>query len=382
MRILIFSLEFPPNVGGLEWMTYQLAKHFSVAGNQVTAISIAQSHDKEFDTQQPFRIIRIGSAINKGSLIQKLNQKKAMYATLKSEIQTFHPDAILCPHWDPCGYLAWMVSLCKPKVPFFVIGHGTELCSLPVNLPARLIKFFLRWITFTRAKKVFAISHFTSEKIVEIGSLRKNINIIPNGIDNKHIHPKSTEFNIDRGPRLLTICRLVKRKGCDTVIRSLPYLIDKHPCIEYWIAGDGPERSFLDHEVQILQLEGHVHFCGLVSESQKEEIYQTSNIFVMPVRQTTSDFEGFGIVYLEAMAHGIPVIGSTTGGIPDAIENGVTGLLVPPDEPWNIAQAIDELLSDSSKRDSLARAALSRINDRFQWEIIAAEYIKQMNLDA
>ena len=103
----------------------------------------------------------------------------------------------------------------------------------------------------------------------------------------------------------------------------------------------------------------------------------------MPARQLPAekpvDFEGFGLVFLEAMAQGLPVIGGATGGIPDAVEDGVTGRLVPPDDPAALARVVGELLGDPRQCQRLTDAATRRIEERFLWRTVAAQYLQQMS---
>lgn len=111
------------------------------------------------------------------------------------------------------------------------------------------------------------------------------------------------------------------------------------------IAGEGPERSFLQQLVRDLELERHVHFLGSISQQELRHYYSEADVFLMAGRETPEDVEGFGLVYLEANACGPPVVGARVGGVPDAVWDEETGLLVPPDVPSATADALLRLVT-------------------------------------
>ena len=212
------------------------------------------------------------------------------------------------------------------------------------------------------SRLVIVNSSFTAGKVRECAQGKCTVTIVSPGVEERFLHAGNqdaekirTQFCVQGSPCLLTIGRLVARKGHDTVIRCLPYLAVKWPELKYIIAGSGPQRERLEELARSLSLQDTVMFLGEVPAGVLPALYKMADVFVMPSRQVgDSDAEGFGIVFLEANAAGTPVVGAATGGIPDAVVNGETGLLVnDPLDPVELAETIARILSDSVLRERL-----------------------------
>lgn len=382
MRILMFTYEFPPRIGGMQQMAFQLAKQFHALGHDVRVLTVRQAADTDFDARQSISIHRHSGEIgDNASPLKRIQVKWEAQLVFHKEVRAFKPDAILCPFWDPSGYIVALHSLTTLHVPYYVIGHGTELHYVSTRGLSGWAKKLLRYLTFRRAKGVFAVSRFTAKKIQEtLGVPSYRVSVISNGISLEEVgKPDSAQRGAESlSPSLLTVCRLVPRKGCDTVIRALPPLLSIFPHIQYSIVGDGPELPRLKQLVVELDLESHVKFFGSLNDAEREQQYRKADVFVMAARQSAWDYEGFGIVFLEAMARGLPVIGANTGGIPDVIKDEATGLLVPPDDPISVAQAVRRLAEDAGLRSRLTTAAMQTLQDRFLWSTIAQQYVNNM----
>jgi len=171
------------------------------------------------------------------------------------------------------------------------------------------------------------------------------------------------------GPILLTVGRLVPRKGCDLVLRSVAELAAEYPGLRYIVAGDGPERARLDGLAQELGIADRIRMLGDVDDLTKWAAYDLCDVFVSPTRLSHSaDWEGFGIVFLEAALSRRPAIGGRTGGTADAIVDGLTGVLVDPDQRGELSGAIRRLLSDAGLRARLGRTAEQLARTRFTGE--------------
>src|SRR5262249_28770373 len=144
----------------------------------------------------------------------------------------------------------------------------------------------------------------------------------------------------------LTVARLIPRKGIDTVLRALATVVLSVPRVAYCIVGEGPEEARLKTLVNDYGLTPHVIFAGALEFGALAAAYRAADVFVMTPRESGHSVEGFGIVYLEAGAFGLPVIGSRSGGVPDAIIDGETGLLVEPDDAEGLARILVRLLTD------------------------------------
>ena len=169
---------------------------------------------------------------------------------------------------------------------------------------------------------------------------------------------------------VMTLTRLVKRKGVDHLIRAVSGLPEQ---IHLLIVGDGPDRSRLEQLINKLGLAGRVHLAGFVD--RVEPYFRAADIFALASHEDKSsgDVEGFGIVLLEAQARGLPVIGTDSGGIPEAFAPGQTGLLVPPEDPQDLAEAILKLADDPGLREQMGGRGKGLVREKYDWADLAQE---------
>jgi len=181
------------------------------------------------------------------------------------------------------------------------------------------------------------------------------------------------ELGLKNKKIILTLSRLVERKGIDKTIEAIALVRREIPDVVYVIAGNGPYRHTLEELVKKLRLQDNVVFTGYVCEDKKASYYNAAEIFVMPNRVLENgDVEGFGIVFLEANAYRKPVIGGRSGGVIDAIIDGKTGLLVNPTDTKEIASAIIRLLSNEDYATQLGFQGRKRVERDFNWEVIVS----------
>jgi len=167
---------------------------------------------------------------------------------------------------------------------------------------------------------------------------------------------------------LLTVGRLVERKGQDMIIKLMPRLLKEIPNLVYLIIGDGPEKSNFQFLISNCKLHGKIMILDNVSDEELPIYYQLANLFVMPARDIQGDVEGFGIVYLEANSFGLPVVAGESGGIHEAVIDGQTGLLVDPVDEDDIYQKIIKLLSNPELYQKLSENGRIRVEKEFNWE--------------
>ncbi len=372
MRLLVFTLEFPPRLGGVQTMAYQLTKHLSQTGVQVEVLTLEMNGADEFDSKQDFAIQRTSLGASE-TWIGKLDQKIHLRQDLNHAIENAKPECILCIHWDPCAYLTRSVT---KGIPYFVVAHGMELMQLPKHGISLWAKSWLRYFALQGARKIFAVSNFTRAKVLALGIAPERVHVIPNGVELDNSIFDSNENQFKHAPHiLLTVSRLVPRKGHDVVLRALPQVIRKIPDVVYWIAGVGPERKNLERLTRELKLEKQVKFYGEVSETEKERLLKECDLFVLPCRENPTDFEGFGLAFLEAMRWGKPVIGGRSGGVPDVIHDQENGLLVKPDDPADLARAILKILESPADAQCLGKNGWLAVRERYRWDSIASKYL-------
>jgi len=271
----------------------------------------------------------------------------------------------------------------KKKYSFSLITvlHGLEVTRLNSNKYDKSIPKFIQ--TIDHSDQVIAVSNYTKNEAISITGIQKIITI-PNFVNTTEFFPQSTsecrnKFQLHHSDKiLLSLSRLVKRKGHDIVIRAIQIVKEKIPEIKYLIAGtgDNPYKKMLKQLVNDLELQSYVHFVGYIEENKKPLLYNASDVYIMNSLDTDQkgDSEGFGITFLEANACGKPVIGTNVGGIPDALDNNVSGILVEPNDPNATAEAIIQLFSNKIFYNKLSVNGLSRVNNQFSLSNIGGKY--------
>ncbi|MEJ2041554.1 MAG: glycosyltransferase family 4 protein, partial [Desulfosarcinaceae bacterium] len=250
--------------------------------------------------------------------------------------------------------------------------HGGELFDRHLAKP--------KWAAglaglMSRTSANIAVSAYTADLLTRHYPDCPRVHTVHLGIDSRRFSPPASAEKAKaalgwQGKRvILSLARLVERKGQDLVIRSLPHLEDLNNVL-YVIAGKGAFEKSLRDLVALLGLEEHVHFAGYVPESRKVQYFQACDIYAMPSRSAASrgEVEGFGLTYLEANACGKPVIGGRQGGCLEAVAHGVSGLLVDPESEKEMAAALTRLLADDDYYGMLSRQGLERARQDFSWE--------------
>lgn len=241
-----------------------------------------------------------------------------------------------------------------------VYVHGLELVEARGTPEADVLAEVLG-----AAHVVIANSGRVAELAVASGAASARVHVVAPAIDPARITPDGGDlraaWGVAQRPVILTLGRLVARKGQDVVLRALPAIRRVVPDVAYVIAGRGPDRSRLEALVAELELSGSVVFAGFVSEADLGAAYRSADVYAMVARETGDDVEGFGITYLEANAAGRPVVGGRSGGVVDAVVHGETGLLVTPEDPAEVADALIGLLTDAAGRRRLGAAGRARV---------------------
>jgi len=254
-------------------------------------------------------------------------------------------------------------------------AHGEELASAGSSRELRtLTRLVLRG-----ASVVLANSWNTAGLLQRLGVPGRHIQVVHPGVDAERFCPDQQtapevrrRLTRDGELLLLTVGRLQRRKGHDLVLRALAALRDSGAPVRYVIAGDGEDRGRLESLTTELRLGDSVWFAGAISPADLPAYYAAADVFVHPNRIEGNDFEGFGIVFLEAAAAGLPVIAGTTGGAPEAVVDGSTGLLVSGTNVDELCAAITALVSSSTRRQAMGHAARQRAIREFSWERAAA----------
>ncbi len=247
-----------------------------------------------------------------------------------------------------------------------VYVHGLELVEGP-DAPRRA--------TLAAADLVVANSRHVAALAVQAGAEAARVHVVAPAIDPARVTPDGPDlrarWGVGERPVILTLGRLVERKGQDTVIAALPALVRARPDLVYVIAGQGPDRARLEAHARALGVEAHVRFVGFVAEAELAAAYRSADLYVMVARASAHDLEGFGITYLEANAAGRAVVAGRSGGVEDAVADGETGVLVEPTSIDETAAAIGALLADPARRAALGAQGRARVEQALSRAVMA-----------
>jgi phosphatidylinositol alpha-1,6-mannosyltransferase len=287
-----------------------------------------------------------------------------------------HGRAIVhCGRAQPEAVPALLARIMPGGPRYLFWAHGEDISAA---MSSRQYAMTMR-LVYRGASAAIANSHNTARMIDALGWHRGPLHVVYPGVDARRFHPDADDGSLRRrlAPRgemlLLSVSRLEKRKGHALALRALPELIGHVPSLRYVIVGDGNERERLKQMCVELGLQNAVQFEGEVPDHALPAYYSACDIFVLPTRVEPHDFEGFGIAFLEAAAAAIPAIGGRNGGVPEAVADGETGLLVGGDNAAQLAAVLRSLCEDHQLRQRLGRAARARVLRDFTWERAAAQ---------
>jgi glycosyltransferase involved in cell wall biosynthesis len=308
--------------------------------------------------------------VERTSFLKASTQSIASFERLLSKED---PTAIVFGNFDMRLYPI-ALSLRDSGRPYGIIAHGCEV-ALPSKRKTN--DLVIRKAILRGASWIAANSRHTKSLLDEWRIPSDRIDIIYPPISEEVMTEsaalKAGNTNGDDF-RLLTLCRLVKGKGIDLVLRALAILVDRGIPYQYVIGGDGPERESLEALATQLGLRDRVHFEGPVEGQEKWRLLRDADVYVMPSRFVPEIpwQESFGIAFAEAAAFGVPAVGSKSGGIPDAVIDGKTGILVAEESPADVADALTFLYRNPEKKRHMGWAARERARRQFSPQAIAA----------
>jgi phosphatidyl-myo-inositol dimannoside synthase len=365
-RTLIVTNDFPPRPGGIQAFVHNLAVR-QPAGS-VVVYAPAWPGAREFDGRQPFPVVR-----HPGSLmlpVPSVRRRAAQIARAEG------CDSVVFGAAAPLGLLA--PALRRGGVERFVgLTHGHEAgwAALPAaRILLRRIGDELDVLTYlgeyTRGRMARALSPAGAARMRRLAP----------GVDTSVFHRGAgnvrERYGLATRPVVVCVSRLVARKGQDTLIRAWPRVLREVPGAALLIVGDGPYRSGLRRLRTELGVAEHVRLAGPVSWEELPAHYGAGDVFAMPCRTRRGglDVEGLGIVYLEASATGLPVVAGDSGGAPDAVVDGETGVVVDGRSVADVAAAVSGLLADPARARSMGEKGRSWVEREWHWDVQARRF--------
>ena len=292
-------------------------------------------------------------------------RSKARFTATAVRAARRHGKVVLAGHPN-LGPVAQTMRIVAPRLKTIVCTHGVEVWE-PLSA--------LRRLALRQANVVLAPSKDTANHVAEQQVRRERIRVLPWALDPEFeaIPANAPQGKLPQGyPAgrvILTVGRWLaneRYKGMDTLVTALPRLLTRWPELQLLAVGEGNDRAWLEDLAEQNGVNRHVHFLSGLSFAELAACYEACEMFALPSRG-----EGFGLVYLEAMARGKPVIGGAHGGAPEVIEDGVTGYLVPHGDAVQLATSIETLLSDPAMAQKMGARGRQRVEREFRFSVFA-----------
>jgi phosphatidylinositol alpha-1,6-mannosyltransferase len=379
MKTLFLTQDFPPQTGGISRLYGELCAHLPVDSVEVvTVLAPPDYHDAGNVVRMPWT----------QRDAKRLTNVLRWIRWLRRRLRRADVSLIQAGNIRPTGYLAAWARV-RHGVPYVLYVHGKDLLkearrarsSGRVRVTAREI--------FGNASAIIANSRFTAELtrqvMQQIGCAGlERVRVVHPGTDPQVFKrdeggaARWREKLQARGPLLLTVARLMPRKGIDTTLQAVAALRDEFPELRYAVVGSGPDAERLHALVDRLGIHERVNFLSGIPDAALPGLYSAADVFVLPVREDLSDdeVEGFGIVYCEAAACECPVVAGASGGTRDAVRDGETGVLVPPDDAAALGGALRELLRNPARLRELGKNGRRAVESYYNWERAAADVLK------
>ncbi len=357
-KFLLFTLEYPPFHGGVANYYGHLIKYWPASAKNVAG----EPETVEIDVLNN----NSNKLLNTGLPLGWLKAAVKLWRYIKTNNITY----VLVGQILPLGSAAYLVSKII-KIKYAVFLHGLDL-SLAAKWPRK------KWLAekiLKNSDKIICLNNFTADLTKRFfpGNTEKIVIVNP-AVEpaprpaNEQISALKKQYNLHDKMVLLSVGRLVKRKGVDMVIKAMPKVLKKIPNLVYIILGDGEEKENLELEIKNSELDKNIKIITQSSDQERDSWYNLCDIFIMASRNIKGDFEGFGIVYLEANLAGKPVIAGRSGGVGDAVINDLNGLLVDPEDTGQIASAIIKLAENPDLRQKLGEQGKNRAIKDFNWQ--------------
>jgi phosphatidyl-myo-inositol dimannoside synthase len=365
-RTLIVTNDFPPREGGIQSFVHALATRLPEGA--VVVYAPKWDGDGEFDARQPFPVIR-----HKTSLMLPTSAVASRAAALARDHEC---DTVLFGAAAPLGLISR--TLRKSGVTRIVAlthGHEAGWAALPgARTLLRRIGDDVDTVTYLgeyfRTRLARALSPAAAGRMIRLAP----------GVDVTAFRPGSggaavrDHLGLADRPVVVCVSRMVPRKGQDTLIEAWQSVVQRAPRAVLLLVGSGPYLPALKRKARQSGVSESVLFTGSVAHDELPGYYDAGDVFAMPCRTRRAglDVEGLGIVYLEASATGLPVIGGDSGGAPDAILDGETGYVVKGGDAKAVAARITELLSDPAKAKAMGEKGLAWVDRDWRWELAAS----------
>ncbi len=360
MHLFVVTNDFPPRIGGINYYVDQLMRRFP--SGTVTIFSSRHEGWQAFDRDYPHDVIRLDT--------EMMLPVPAVRRRLHDELRSRKPDVVVFGATWPLGHLGPAIKR-KLDIPYLGFTHGLELTGA-------LVPGLLRHIG-RDAAMLTAASEWSRKALEPAFGWKGRMEVLPSGIDTERFHPGVSDAIVRQrhalgsAPVICCVSRLVPRKGQDMLIRALPAVAREVPDVRLLIVGVGPYDADLRKLAVSTGVAERVVFSGAASYEELAAYFRAGDVFAMPcrVRWFGFDVEALGAVFLQGAAVGRPVIAGDSGGAPETVIQGKTGLAVDPTRPGPLADALTSLLSDPTRARAMGKAGAEWVHREWTWERMA-----------
>lgn len=374
MHILVVNHEFPPIGGGASKVSYELSKAIVNSGHTVTVLTSRMQRLPSFEIVDGIRVHRVWSwrkGIHEGGIRGSWTFLAAALQRLRHILGAEQVDLVHYFFGVPSGLLSFYTHSIR-KVPYVVGLRGSDVPFYDrENRRLQLLHRFLLPLTqriWRNASQVLSVSGGLRDLAVQVLP-GLDVRVIYNGVDIVEDADERRTSRLDGTTKIASVARLVPRKGINLLLQAVANLNEMK--LELTVAGTGPSLEKLQLMAQDLGIADRVKFAGYCSPADLREIYIGADIFALP---TLSD--AFPNVVLEAMGAALPVVASRVGGIPEAVEDGRSGLLVEPGDVDSLTRSLRELASNRELRSRFGRNGQERVRDLFTWSRNSDQHVR------
>lgn len=378
MRILMLTWEYPPRVvGGIAHVVSELSQALAQEGNEVEVITTLEENLPEIEETEGVTIHRVapyhGRPLNFFAWVHQLNLamlEKGVSLCRKRRFDLVHAhDWLVAYAGKGIKHIFQMPLIASVHATEFGRNHGLH------NDEQRYIGE-VEWFLAYEAWRVICNSRYMRDEIESVFNLPPDkISIIPNGIRTAAFQVSAPDPAVRQrfaapGEKIIFfIGRLVREKGVQILLEALPLIWDRFPDVRAVIAGRGSYAEELHRLALHLGVDRRVTFTGYIDEETRNQLYAHADIAVFP-----SLYEPFGLVALEAMAAGTPVVVGDTGGFAETVAHGINGIRAAAGSAAGLAEQICALFDDHELSRRLARRALQDVEEKYSWAFIARQY--------
>jgi phosphatidylinositol alpha-1,6-mannosyltransferase len=364
MKVLVVTNDFPPKIGGINYYVAHLVRHFPAG--EITVFASDWPGAETFDAEFPHPVVRWTS--------DSMYPTPGVVQRVAELVRQEDADIVLFGAAAPLALMGRTIQRWT-GIPYAAFMHGVEIWAAQVPVAAGLLSLLGR-----NAALLMGVSRWQVEVTRKAIGPQPGIELLSPGVDAQRFHSGVSDravrerHGLGDAPVICCVSRLTLRKGQDVVIRALPRIAEEVPEVRFLVVGAGPDYERLRDLARRQGVEERVVFAGEVPYDELPGYFRAGDVFAMPcrTRKLGLEVEAFGSVFLQASAVGRPCVAGDSGGAPEAVLDGETGLVVDGADRDAVGGAILELLLDRDRAHKMGRAGADRVRRELTWEALSA----------